>query len=413
MHEYSVSVEVDLGTKDEVWVTRGVNRDNRLITFSREDGRIQSAKVAGEGGVVGPVELLDTFVLYHHNDTLDMNTTFDTHLAGSKTDVSYPMHLEYIQGGTWPRELSGKVEEKRYTVSYDGQVGVLSTDIPVEFHEYFQNRRRARDYGAYVSDGFDDTYIDSLVDQFKEYGEQEGYSESRMVDHMAAFVQGLEYTRDSVTAGFDEYPRYPVETLVHGGGDCEDTSILLASMIESLGFGTVLLSPPGHMAVGITGDDELPGSYVTHNGDRYYYLETTGEGWGVGEIPSEYEGGQARVFPIDDHPAVTYHFGTGIHEMGGLKTEVQFWNTGDAPARNVQLQLEFEDRSGQTVMTKRSEGMTLAPDQRMTVTSQFEVPDIEVRIRSGVWVDGQVHDTAQASGYREPGEFYGPDGEQL
>jgi hypothetical protein len=75
----------------------------------------------------------------------------------------------------------------------------------------------------------------------------------------------LEYTSDLVTEGYDEYPRYPIETLVDKGGDCEDTAILAASIIRGMGYGVVLLvfpktaDSPGHCAVGVAGEAGMPG----------------------------------------------------------------------------------------------------------------------------------------------------------
>jgi len=41
--------------------------------------------------------------------------------------------------------------------------------------------------------------------------------------------------RYSDTIGFD-YPRFPLETLIHGIGDCEDKSMLLAALLKLAGF---------------------------------------------------------------------------------------------------------------------------------------------------------------------------------
>ena len=39
------------------------------------------------------------------------------------------------------------------------------------------------------------------------------------VNLVITFVQSLPYTSDSVTTAFDEYPQYPMETLVEYGGN--------------------------------------------------------------------------------------------------------------------------------------------------------------------------------------------------
>ncbi len=74
-----------------------------------------------------------------------------------------------------------------------------------------------------------------------------------------------------------ETPRYPFETLLAGGGDCEDTSILLASLLKAAPF-------DWHVYL-VYMDFEHPTSsqhfdhvlVMVNNGTRNYYIETTSE----------------------------------------------------------------------------------------------------------------------------------------
>jgi hypothetical protein len=95
--------------------------------------------------------------------------------------------------------------------------------------------------------------VDSLAAKLKEAASQEGYSEFETIEFAASFVQSLDYVTDEVSTGYDEYPRYPLETLIDNGGDCEDTSILLASIIDKMGYGVVLIILPNHAGVGVKG----------------------------------------------------------------------------------------------------------------------------------------------------------------
>ncbi|HEX3012335.1 MAG TPA: transglutaminase-like domain-containing protein, partial [Syntrophomonadaceae bacterium] len=115
-----------------------------------------------------------------------------------------------------------------------------------------------------------------------------------------AFVQSFPYVSDSISTPSDEYPRYPVETLLQKEGDCEDTAILTAVLLNELGYGSALLYLPdqGHMAVGILGNENVEGSYYEKDGQRYYYLETTAVGWHIGEIPDDCQDADAMVFPL-------------------------------------------------------------------------------------------------------------------
>jgi len=95
-----------------------------------------------------------------------------------------------------------------------------------------------RDYDAYVLDPADDKWMDSLAVQLLESVELESLEEVAGV--LLSFVQyAIAYDWVEQLRLF-EYPRYPLETLIEGKGDCEDTAILFASLARELGIEVVL-----------------------------------------------------------------------------------------------------------------------------------------------------------------------------
>lgn len=112
-------------------------------------------------------------------------------------------------------------------------------------------------------------------------------------------VQSLPYQPESVDAGADEHIKYPTETLVEGGGDCEDTAVLLASILQSAPYEMecALVHPPDHVGLGIAGEGFV-GTYYLREGTEYFYVETTGTGWEIGELPQEYADSTAKVYPV-------------------------------------------------------------------------------------------------------------------
>jgi hypothetical protein len=119
------------------------------------------------------------------------------------------------------------------------------------------------------------------------------------VEFCVDFVQSIPYVTDDVSVGFDDYTKFILETLVDLEGDCEDTSIMLAAILEAEPFNrdAVLIQPPGHMAVGIWGP-ELGGYQYVNDEMRYSYVETTGSGWGIGDIPDDYRGEDAEIHQV-------------------------------------------------------------------------------------------------------------------
>ena len=171
---------------------------------------------------------------------------------------------------------------------------------------YFEYTERPRPSSAeyfieLARDPNDDSYINKMVQQMNDAAVQQNYNEAQKLNFIIAFVQNLPYTRDSVTTPYDEHPRYPVETLFDRGGDCEDTSILLAALLDSMGYDVALLmlynAEPRHMAVGVSATG-IYGSYYEYGGARYYYLETVGEGWQIGQIPPSITNTIAHIYPL-------------------------------------------------------------------------------------------------------------------
>lgn len=154
---------------------------------------------------------------------------------------------------------------------------------------------------AYTADINDDQVIADIVSAIKAAAEKQGITGNELVEFLVAFVQSFPYVSDSISTPSDEYPRYPVETLLEKKGDCEDTAILTAVLLHELGYGSALLYLPDqeHMAVGVLGGEDVEGSYYEKNGQRYYYLETTATGWHIGEVPDDCEDADAIVFPLE------------------------------------------------------------------------------------------------------------------
>jgi len=151
---------------------------------------------------------------------------------------------------------------------------------------------------TYCMNTDDDKVITAIVDIFKDAMEKGGYNINDTAEYVVAFVQAFAYTDDKATTGYDEYPRYPMETILEKQGDCEDTAILTATLLRELGIGAALIFLPGHCAVGVKGTESVHGTYYTVNGSRYYYLETTNKGWPIGEVPKEYKDQKAIVLPL-------------------------------------------------------------------------------------------------------------------
>ena len=248
--------------------------------------------------------------------------------------------------------------------------------IPESLYEYYKGipRLPTANYSVYITHPGDDTFIDYLVSDIERKARKEDYGELEKVEFATAFVQSLPYTSDSITTPYDEYPRYPIETLVDKGGDCEDTSILLASLVSRMGYGVVLIIYPGkHSAIGVSGGDGMNGTYFQYSGANYYYIETTDTGWRVGEIPEEYQDMKALLYDMTPTSILTHEW-EARGEGTTVELEVTVENWGTAKADEVYIYAGFDAGDDKLWNSQGSETFLLAVDQRITIRFTLQVP---------------------------------------
>jgi predicted transglutaminase-like cysteine proteinase len=274
-----------------------------------------------------------------------------------------------------------KIINKIYSWNYDLSQWTLELNINQASYDYYKAlpRPETRNYSVYVTHPSDDEYINNLAEKIREAGQEKGYSELDIISLAAAFVQSLDYTYDNETTGFDEYPRYPIETLVDGGGDCEDTAILTASLIHTMGYGVVLLrisdlfDNTGHMAVGVNIGDSIAGSYYDYQSEKYYYLETTGEGWKIGQLPDEYKEKPAKIFSMVPVAVLTHSWETQV-QGSYFELKVTVENLGSAAAENVYIYAGFEAEDNKCWNTECSQSFTLGIGSRGVSTLYLTPP---------------------------------------
>ena len=102
----------------------------------------------------------------------------------------------------------------------------LTLPLDDELYNEYKSRTRNRDYDLFASDPYDDWLITNISDTLFSLSKDCELEESEIPDFCISFVQSLNYTSDLESSGYDQYPRFPYETLYENGGDCEDTSIL-------------------------------------------------------------------------------------------------------------------------------------------------------------------------------------------
>lgn len=229
---------------------------------------------------------------------------------GLVEDTAYAWRVRAESGSEWsPWSGTGRffLGMERFPIglewTFDARTWSMEASINGTDYYPLHDQVRTYTYQHYVTD--QDPTVIAMAAELIGMAIENGHDPAQFI---LSFVQGLPYTNDESTTGQMEYPRYPLETLVDGGGDCEDKAILYASLMRSSPIGTdaILLKFSshglnGHMAVGIAGPG-LEGQSYTYEGVTYYYCETTAPGWEIGNFPSMLEEFDVEALPCLPSP---------------------------------------------------------------------------------------------------------------
>lgn len=244
------------------------------------------------------------------------------------------------------------------TVQHDwdchGRNYSIELEISEELYDYYQNEREHQAYEYRIEDAetpvnfysfilsdYDRPFIRELADRFAE----KAFTDRDKVTLAMTFVQSFPYEYDNASKGEDEYVRYPIETLVDGCGDCEDKVALLAAILYEMGIDFVLLALPEHLALAVRCDGVLAERHISFRNKRYYYVETTMEGWEIGQVPPDYALAEVEVYPNEALPTLLVREmrfesqAARVYEKADCTLNLMLHNLGPGRATGIQLHI--------------------------------------------------------------------------
>ncbi|MDG6256734.1 MAG: hypothetical protein QCH35_03955 [Methanomicrobiaceae archaeon] len=210
-------------------------------------------------------------------------------VLGPGPPAEYPRIVPAEQAGPMqPATFSYRFMDDAVTVTVPLDAGVYEGARNADKHAYLfedldEEEWLAGYYRAFVFDEHLDGLFADLHDAFASVRTTGGLDDDEYLEIMTVFVQSLPYESDDATGE----PRFPVETIADGRGDCDDKSILLAGLLAREGYDVVLLffKPEEHMAVGVRADG------CSYGTTGYAFIETTNVSF-VGVAPAALEDGQ-------------------------------------------------------------------------------------------------------------------------
>ena len=233
-------------------------------------------------------------------------------VISSPINANSPLMEVEIRSGIDPqRRLVDYGIHRSYTWTFENADYTVIYAIDQQDYSRIRNDHRKRRYNHDHFAPMVYRGVESLEKLIREFNQviPRSWTQKRKVNFVLAFVTAtISYEYDKTT-GYNEYYKHPIETITEGVGDCEDTSILFASILSGLDFESALLVIPpvldrrvGHIAVGVKGN--FPGWYVNYKDDKYFFCETAADRkvFKVGMLSEEYENVPMDAIPIKRQP---------------------------------------------------------------------------------------------------------------
>ncbi len=118
------------------------------------------------------------------------------------------------------------------------------------------------------------------------------------VRKLLSFVQfGFEYMTDNDQYGHEKV-NFPEENFYYPANDCEDRSILFATLVREIyGLDVVLLHYPNHLSTAVDfGDPTIKGDAISLDGRHYVMCDPTYIGARIGMTMDQYRGVMPEVY---------------------------------------------------------------------------------------------------------------------
>lgn len=228
--------------------------------------------------LIGFFDLRRRPVFFELSEALPEGRFSATSVPQTIADTGTTLRWEYLA-------KTGSTELKEYVIE-----APVHRDDVAKAEGMTDHPSKPEDYARFVTAGpMDDLHL--LAAFLRDASREGGFTPLEEAENVVQMVRSLAYTADA--AGPKDHPKYPIQTLADGGGDCEDLAILAASILWQLGHSVALLyvdlGATAHMALGYA-TDGFSGSFSATgpNGLTYAYVETVPSSEAIGEVPAEF-----------------------------------------------------------------------------------------------------------------------------
>lgn len=195
-----------------------------------------------------------------------------------------------------PATIKFKFEGRTYKVKgavdarvYNGAVAARRSYVTTFYKSEAQ--KRSEYMQALVDDPAQKPAIEALCKAFRAVRDKRKFTSDEYAEFITKYVQSIPYDYDRAAANENDEtqagdPRFPVQVIVDGRGDCDEKVYLLAALLKHEGYGCAgfLFIDEKHMSLGISSQGE------GFRGTGYEFVETTSPSY-ISEEAHQYANG--------------------------------------------------------------------------------------------------------------------------
>ena len=241
-------------------------------------------------------------------------------------DIIDDTDLDIDEPDSFSSTNEGKIE-KHYEWKLDANFGNLSGDFSICFDKeqieeerinnpfrinpfpstsHYINAKLLLEKGFYYRG-----YLKKVVRYINAIAKEKNLFDIEKMQFILDFVQipNIEFIEDEASdeiGNLLEYARTPNETLFDKRGDCDCKAVLAVTLFREAGYPSAYILLPGHAAIGVAMTPDImnltPGSaspYLKLAGKNYYFCETTGEHWIIGDYSTNTPDKVEQVIYLD------------------------------------------------------------------------------------------------------------------
>ena len=206
-----------------------------------------------------------------------------------------PMDGEEVSAATIDFEFMGKAHSIQPQVNYRVYHGAVALDRDRLWSDlwdkaHFDNVQLLSDYYNFLTlEAQMNHAIEDVLVQLRAIRDERDLTNDEYIELIVRYVQSIPYCfvhgDPDKPVRSPSCPRMPIQVLVDGTGDCDETAMLLAALLYREGYAVSLLyfEEEYHVALGLA----VEGEGFENTG--YAFVETTGLGY-ISEVPEMLEG---------------------------------------------------------------------------------------------------------------------------